>query len=99
MKIILSLILIFLAISALAANIAVEWNPSNENIAGYRVHYAEYGCIEKMTCRWISTNVGKKTKFVLRGLNKGKKYLVTVTAYDAAGNESDYAPILEEIAK
>jgi hypothetical protein len=86
-----------LATSGYAAQLQLAWDPPiNANnapsttLAGYKLHYG-------LDSRTYSTtiNVGNRTTFTLDGLEAGKTYYFTVTAYDKAGVESTYSEEVE----
>jgi hypothetical protein len=54
-------------------------------LAGFKVYYGSTPGI------YTSVSVGNVNTYQIAGLVKGKTYFFTVTAYDAYGNESDYA--------
>ena len=63
------------------------WKPNTEDdLAGYKIHY---GNSRRNYDSHI--NVGKQTSYTITGLVKGKTYYFAATAYDFAGNESDYS--------
>ena len=79
------IIIIFTASSAQSAYL--RWNAnSEEDVAGYRVHYGtssgQYG---------LTANVGNQTSYDLSNLYlyEDEVYFIAITAYDCAGNESE----------
>jgi len=86
-----SFVLLF-GISANAAQITLEWDPNTEtDIAGYKVYYGTaprtYGS---------PVDVGNEIRYSVTGLEEGQTYFFAATAYDAAGNESDYSVEVSE---
>jgi len=82
---ILLFLLCFVA-QATAADVSLAWDPSTTpNIVGYKVYYGNashtYGA---------PITVGNRTTYTVTGLANGTYYFA-VTAYDAAGNESDFS--------
>lgn len=68
-------------------SLTVLWNPNSESdLAGYKVYYGtaprDYGTV---------VDVGNVTSYQVDGLTEGVRYYFAVTAYDLAGNESDYS--------
>jgi hypothetical protein len=56
-------------------------------VAGYNIYYG----LTSQTYDFIKT-VGNQTTYALSGLEPGRTYYLTVTASDAAGNESGFSP-------
>ena len=85
-------VLFFLGVSDTAAQessqtLTVSWNPnSEEDLAGYRVYY---GTASRRYTNVI--DVGNHTYQEISGLKSGVRYYFAVTAYDLAGNESDFS--------
>ena len=68
----------------LGANLSLGWDPSPDTqVVGYKVYYGVEGGSKR------SVSVGKLTQASLSDLESGKTYEIYVTAYDAAGAESD----------
>jgi len=55
-------------------------------LAGYKVYYGTASGV------YSSVDVGLAKSYTVTGLTTGQTYYFTVTAYDTAGDESDYAP-------
>jgi hypothetical protein len=73
---------------ALAATAEVSWsaNPSEDEVAGYRVYYGT------ASGRYIHVeSAGQNTQAYINGLQEGVTYYFAVTAYDASFNESEYS--------
>ncbi|MBN2317858.1 MAG: fibronectin type III domain-containing protein [Acidobacteria bacterium] len=69
-----------------AGDVSLAWNPSvSEGVVGYKVYYGNssrsYGS---------SQTVGNQTSYTVAGLSDGTYYF-SVTAFDAAGNESGFS--------
>ena len=78
-------LLLFLAPCALAAPLTLAWDAS-VGATGYVIHYGS------ASRNYTSTvNVGNTTTAALSALDPAKVYYMTVTAYDDAGNESDFS--------
>lgn len=88
MRNILTAVIFFISLGpAQAAYLDLAWDPNTEaDLAGYAVYYGTqpgtYG---------TSIDVGDTTTYRLDGLLEGVTYYVAVTAYDVAGNESDFS--------
>ena len=66
----------------------IAWNPSNANVAGYKVHYG------RSSGKYTShLNAGNKTSYTLKNL-PSPPYYIAVTAYDSSGDQSGYSPEL-----
>jgi|Deesub1362B_J571_1020462.scaffolds.fasta_scaffold02822_7 hypothetical protein len=65
----------------------IMWEPNREaDLAGYRVYWGT----SSRSYRWV-VDVGKATEYEVTGLEAGTRYYFAVTAYDLAGNESDFS--------
>jgi len=76
-----------------AASVHIAWTPSNSTaVAGYSIHYGDmpgvYTNVVRVDGRFTSDAV-------IGGLEAGKTYFFSVTAYTAGGKESAYS---EEIS-
>lgn len=91
---ILSLVILTNAVSVFAGDATLSWDPPTTNadgtpltdLAGYKLYYG--------TTSGNYTNsvdVGNINTYKISGLAEGLTYYFTVTAYDAAGNESEYS--------
>jgi hypothetical protein len=56
------------------------------NLAGYKLYYGQ----SSRTYDFVKT-IGDQTTYAISGLEQGRTYFVTVTAYDASGNESSFS--------
>jgi len=73
------------------ATVTLTWTaPSDARIRGYRVYYG-LSSRSYLQARGGGLNSGSATSFAVVGLAEGRDYYFAVTAYDAAGNESDYS--------
>lgn len=68
-----------------SADLAWNSNP-DPSVAGYNIYY---GGASRTYTNVLS--VGNTTNATVSGLLEGQNYYFAVTAYDAAGNESDYS--------
>jgi len=76
-----------LAFIFLNNTIIVTWLPNSEqDLAGYNVHY---GIASRSYSHTVSA--GLDTTCQVSGLEPGHEYFFAVTAYDTAGNESQYS--------
>ncbi len=78
---------LFLAFIFLNNTLIVQWTPNRENdLAGYKVYY---GMTSRSYSRIIP--VGLNTTCQISDLEPGYEYFFAVTAYDTAGNESQFS--------
>jgi hypothetical protein len=69
----------------------LQWSsPGDARIQGYRVYYGT-GSRSYFQPKGSGVDTGATTRFVLSDLEVGRTYYFSVTAYDAARNESDYS--------
>lgn len=71
---------------AIAADVSLAWDPSpSDDVSGYRLHIGS-------SSRTYSSHiaVGNQTTYKVTSLTSGT-WFFTVTAFDSAGNESDYS--------
>ena len=78
-----------------AASVHIAWTPSNSTaVAGYSIHYGDmpgvYTNVVRVDGRFTSDAV-------IGGLEAGKTYFFTVTAYTADGKESAYSAEISNI--
>lgn len=81
---------------AFAADVTLAWDPNNEDdVEGYGVYFSQddpgppYSLFGYITLNEFSDS--SSPTFTLTGLEKGFRYYFAVTAYDTAGNESDFS--------
>lgn len=76
--------------TSLDAGTKLSWSKATDNVAvtGYIVHYGLTPVTEKGQKYDKNVDVKNVTDYTLTGLENGKKYYLSVVAYDAAGNES-----------
>lgn len=83
-----SCLLFFTITSAYAGNVEISWDANKEpDLAGYRIHYGEASRQYHLGV----IDVGEAVKYVFADLVEDKTYYFVVTAYDTAGNESEYS--------
>lgn len=84
---ILLVIILFFCSIAMAASVTFEWDPNapEEHVMGYKLHL---GTSSRSYSRVI--DAGNVTRFTVQDLSDGN-YFAAATAYDAAGNTSDYS--------
>ena len=86
-RILLAIPFLFFLSTAEAAYVDLAWSPNGEaDLGGYRVYY---GMASGEYIR--SVNVGKATSYRLDNLLDDVTYFIALTAYDRAGNESDFS--------
>ncbi len=81
-------------VKATAADGAVDlsWNVAKDNLAvkGYKIYYGQQSVnTDGGSYTEGPVDVGNKISFTVSKLKNGTKYYFAVTAYDAAGNESE----------
>lgn len=77
----------FFDVCAEAAEIRIAWDPNTEeDLAGYRIYY---GTVSRNYFEVIT--IGLETTHTLTDLIPGQNYCIAVTAFDRAGNESDFS--------
>lgn len=72
-----------------AGTLTIAWDANTESdLAGYRVYYS---LASQTYTKVNSKDVGTDLRCVVDNLEEGKTYYFVVTAYDRAGNESNYS--------
>jgi hypothetical protein len=72
-------------------SLPIGWTANGEaDLAGYRVYYGT-ASRSYAQVKGDGVDAGRTTEFTITGLQAGATYYVALTAYDAAGNESDYS--------
>lgn len=92
-----------LPIPASAADVTLAWDPNSEaDLEGYGVYFKKdapgppYDFFGDVALSELDDP--DNPVFALNGLEKGSRYYITLTAYDADGHESGYAdPVCAEI--
>ena len=77
----------FLPVDSMAGEVTLEWDLNSEpDVAGYIMYWGT-------TSRSYSdsVDVGNQNSYTVSGLEDGRTYYFTVTAYDGVGNESAYS--------
>ncbi|KPJ76557.1 MAG: hypothetical protein AMJ54_11100 [Deltaproteobacteria bacterium SG8_13] len=75
------------ALPAVAAEVAVAWDPNREeDLAGYRIYWGTQSRVYP-----YSADVGDQTSYTVPNLSEGQIYFFAVTAYDVTQQESDYS--------
>lgn len=88
-KVILTIVtfIVFCPVLGLATSVVVGWNANTESdLAGYVLYWGT-----KSGTYAAAVDVGKDTSYQFDNVGTGVTYYVVVTAYDTAGNESDYS--------
>ena len=76
---------------ALPLTAALTWSASvASDVAGYRVYYGT-SSRSYTQVKGAGLVAGNVTSMTVSGLQSGKTYYFAVTAFDAAGNESNYS--------
>jgi hypothetical protein len=83
----LALILILFPSTACADHVTLAWDPNDEpDLAGYIIYYgSQSGYYD------YDVDVGNSNSVTISGLAEDVMYYFVVTAYDVAGNESDFS--------
>ncbi len=72
-----------------AASVHIGWTPSNsKSVVGYKVHYGDRSGIYTNE---VQVDGRFTSNAVIGGLEEGKTYFFTVTAFTAGGKESAYS--------
>jgi uncharacterized membrane protein YgcG len=89
-------LLAFFSSSAFAAEATLAWNPNTESdVEGYGVYLSQddpgppYSLFGYVALSELSDS--DNPTFTVTGLETGSRYYFAVTAYDTAGNESDFS--------
>jgi hypothetical protein len=70
-----------------AASVELQWDANTEpELAGYKIYWGT-----SSGNYTSSKDVGKTTTYTLTGLDEGKTYYFSATAYDGSSNESGYS--------
>jgi hypothetical protein len=72
--------------------VTLKWDASTDNVAvkGYKIYYGAKPVVEDGDTYDLGpVDAGDKLSETVKGLNDGTTYYFAVTAYDAAGNESE----------
>lgn len=89
MKALVTLALLLLATSAIAADISIKWDANTEpDLAGYVIHRSEGEAPFVPVARTTATN------YTFANVSSGKKYRVAVTARNTSGIESSYSNVV-----
>lgn len=73
--------------AALAKDAKFTWDRSDDpSVTGYKVHWGNASRTYSN-----SADAGNNTEYTLTGIEEGKEYYFTTTAYNSAGTESDYS--------
>ena len=71
----------------LGGAVLLTWLPNTEaDVQGYKVYYGT-----SLGNYQVQTDVGKISQYRIDNLSENTTYYFTLTAYDTAGNESDFA--------
>ncbi len=75
------------ALEASAASIKIAWDPSTEPlVTGYRIYYGKWSGVYTN-----AIDAGNRTDYTVTGLDAGTTYYFTATAYNGAGDESEFS--------
>lgn len=86
---------LLLAQTCFAANVILQWDAETDpSVTGYKVYYQADSAIQPFQ---NTLDVGNVTTATINGLDGSHIYYFAVTAYDAAGNESDYSTIISTL--
>ena len=80
---------LFLASPVLAAQVKLAWNANTEpHVTGYKIHYGTSPGNYTQVVEVVGKN---NTSTVVNGLSSDQEYFFAATAFDDAGNESDFS--------
>ncbi len=86
-RILAVIVFFFLVSTAQAAHLDLAWDPNSEpDLGGYKIYY---GTESGNYINFI--DVGNVTSYTMGSLLDGITYYVAITAYDSAGNESNFS--------
>jgi fibronectin type 3 domain-containing protein len=72
------------------ASATLQWSASSDpTVTGYRVYYGTTS--KTYQAKGSGLDASSAMNYVVPNLTVGKTYYFAVTAYDAAGNESDFS--------
>ena len=91
------------SVPSIAASVSLQWDPNSEtDLAGYRVYYKAdsselpFDGVEAVEGA-APIDVQGLTTTTISGLDPGRTYYLTVTAYNKAGLESPYSKIVAKV--
>ena len=74
----------------------LHWVDNTESdLAGYRIYVSD--CASGGSCPYLPVGATSGTSFTVLGLTNGQTRYFAVAAYDRAGNESELAPVDEDV--
>lgn len=80
--------------------IGVAWEAMTQPVAGYKVYY---GTAPNIYVNLVDVGAlapsGGSVSYTIRGLTTGRRYYITVSAYDTFGNESGASSEVMDVAK
>jgi fibronectin type 3 domain-containing protein len=80
------------------ASATLQWTASTDSrVTGYRIYYGTES--RTYQAKGSGLNASSMTTYTVPNLTVGRTYYFAVTAYDAAGNESDYSSEATKIAQ
>ena len=84
---------LFLFSNIFSGELVISWNSNIENdLKGYKIYYGgSTGSYNSVV------DVGNVNSYALSGLDEGKEYFFSVTAYDSANNESNFSQEVSEL--
>ena len=92
------------SVPSIAASVSLQWDPNSEtDLAGYRVYYKAdsselpFDGVEAVEGA-APIDVQGLTTTTISGLDPGRTYYLSVTAYNKAGLESPYSKIVAKVA-
>ena len=87
--------LMFTTSTAQSAQVTLAWNRHDDSrVVGYNVYHGSSSGEYTDTA-----DAGNETRYTVTGLEEGKTYYFVVTAYDAAGSESDPSEEVQQTVK
>ena len=94
------LLLLFAAVQVRASEVQLAWEPPSADteeiiwgtLVGYRLYYGLYDGEPTGNFQAV-IDVGQQSTYTVTGLTPGETYSFGVTAYDNAGNETEFSNI------
>ncbi len=98
------ILLLFFSSQAGAKSVQLTWDASSSAVSGYKIYYQANSATLPLSGTGAAEgaspiNAGNRVSITVTGLADDEEHYFTVSAYDAAGNESDYSNLVHSRAK